>query len=225
MSNHDHTRRARTERLMERMAQRDATALADFVDEHTPILAAVMRSHLMQLGWTHPGPDEVHDLVMDAVLELWRIAPAWRPDGGAMPWVWAGARLRRLASAYLGQHASDISDIEIADTVETVASELQTGDSTTVLRSLASRHHLAELLAEALSATATARDQAVFLDVAQEVAAGNPRPAVTVGARWGMAAPAVRKVVQRIRRRVTALADADNRYRAVAAIPAMRTAA
>lgn len=225
MSNHHDTPRARTEHLMDRMARRDVTALAEFMDEHKPVLASVMRSHLAQMGWTHPGPDEIHDLVMDAVLELWRIAPSWRPDGGAAPWVWATARLRRIAAAYLGQHASDISQIEVAETAEPFACEGQDADGVGVLASLAARHHLAELLAGALAATATQRDQGVFLDVAQEIALGNPRPAVTVGARWGMTASAVRKVVERIRRRISALVDDDSRYGPVAAIPAVRKAA
>lgn len=225
MSTHNTYRQARTADLMGRMAERDPAALGEFVKEYGATLAVGMRSNLVEIGWAYPGPDEIHDLVMDAALELWRLAPAWRADGGASPWVWASNRLRSLASAYLGQHASDISELEIADRGATPVAHSRDRDAVTVLLDVARRDRTAQLLAEALRASATDRDQGVFLEVVVEAAAGNPRPAVTVAAQWTMTAPAVRKVVERVRRRLVALAATDARYGALAHLPAVQAAA
>jgi DNA-directed RNA polymerase specialized sigma24 family protein len=210
---------------MASMAAGNPAALGQFLDEHRTTLATVMRSHLISMGWVHPPPDVIHDLVVDASLELWVLAPSWRPDGGAAPWVWATKRLRHVAAAYLGQHAAEVNDLDL-DLVDVPPSG-DTGDVDTIdlLNRVAAAHPRAGVLAAALAAVASERDQRIFLETVQEAAGGNRRPAVTVATRWTMTPAAVRKVVERVRRRLCRLAFTDATYAAIAALPPLRLAA
>lgn len=187
--------------VMARMAANDPAALAEFIKDYGPTLAVVMRGHLLAMGWKSPGPDEVHDLMMEAVLELRDHAGAWRADGGSLPWWWAGARLRSIAAAYVGQHATDIDEVEVAAPVADGPGPGSRGPMA-VLRSLARRHPEAGRLADALAGVASERDQTVFLEFFAEAASGNRSPAVTVAALCDMNPAAVRKVVERVRRRL-----------------------
>jgi hypothetical protein len=199
--------RTRTRRLaaitpiMTRLAAGDVAALEDLVREFGPTLRLLMRNHLADMGWRSPPPEALEDLVMDAALELHRRAGGWRPDGGAMPWQWAAPRLRSIAARYLGQHSDDLDD----HVAEPCAHEPLPVDNRTVLEVLDDLARLdprVQSLRERLLTAATDRDAAVWLEVRQEAAAGNARPAVTVDAAYGMQPAAVRKVVQRVNARL-----------------------
>lgn len=68
-----------------------------------------------------------------------------------------------------------------------------------------------------LSELASPRDAAVWRTVLDEREAGNPSPAITVGARFGMRHDAVRKTIQRVWQRVLA-ASGDERFAALASL-------
>jgi DNA-directed RNA polymerase specialized sigma24 family protein len=186
--------------IMARMAERDPSALDELLACYGPTLASVMRSHLTSMGWQHPGPDEAHDLMMEAALELWDHAGSWRPEGGSLPWWWAGARLRAIAAEYIGQHADNIDGREVEAPSGTSGGWGHNPMAT--LRRLGRQHAEVAVLAEVLAEAASERDQAVFLEFCEEAASGNRSPAVTVGVQRGMTPAAVRKVVERVRRRI-----------------------
>lgn len=88
----------------------------------------------------------------------------------------------------------------------------------TALRRLASTRPLVALLGEALDEMASPRDAAIWLAMADERAAGNRHPAVTLAARFGMRADAIRQVAHRVGRRLDA-ATADGRFTALRTLP------
>jgi DNA-directed RNA polymerase specialized sigma24 family protein len=218
-------RHTRTAALMAAMANREPEALSDFITEYRPTLATIMRGHLADMGWVYPPTEVIDDLVVDATLELWTLAPAWRVDGGAAPWVWASKRLRRLAASYLGQHSLVIDESDPADTSSEQNAAGVDEDPVDLLRRAVGIRPDADVFADALRVVASDRDQRVFLDMIQEVAGGNRRPSITVAASWSMTPSAVRKVVERVRWRLNTLASVDDTYAGIVAIPALRPAA
>jgi len=108
-------------------------------------LAAKMRSHLRSLHAPNPNRDELEGLVIDGWLALRRCAAAWDPDGGALPWNWAGHRMRRVASDWVGQYADGLDEATL-------------------------RHPAA---GRATPATAGGRDEAALTDLLEDLAERN----------------------------------------------------
>jgi hypothetical protein len=96
--------------VMARMAEGDRAAVFTLYAEFGPAIAAVMRRELARLGRYGVDADDLDGLVIDACLELARLARAWDPDRGAAPWTWAMRRLTRLASDFVGIHADPLDE-------------------------------------------------------------------------------------------------------------------
>lgn len=65
----------------------------------------------------------------------------------------------------------------------------------------------------------------MWLDVPQEAANGNRRPAVTVGTYHQIKETTVRKAVQRVTARLSHLAATDDTYTSLLVLPCIRPAA
>ncbi|MCB1007008.1 MAG: hypothetical protein KDB35_22685, partial [Acidimicrobiales bacterium] len=89
------------------------------------------------------------------------------------------------------------------------------------LRDAARRHSGASLLLEALGHGISERDANVWLDVLSEQAAGNRSPSVTVAQQHDLTPCAVRKICQRVRRRLNELGAAELRFAPLLAMPAL----
>jgi len=212
--------RARLEELMARLADGDqAAVIALYVEFATPISAA-LRSHLRAVGCDGIGRADLDGLVLDACFALADCARAWRPDGGALPWVWAARRLRVLASAHVGQYGETFDpDRHEPDGASPPAPAGDDADSQVeVLDRLASAHPLCRLLREALAQVGSARDGEIFLELQVQRLAGDRSPAVTVGRQFGLRPAAVRQVRRRTRARLRSLADIDDRFAPLAAL-------
>lgn len=224
METHANEDRARVASLMARMAAGEAAAVFELYDEFGARLAAVMRAHLGAVGVRGAAREEVDGLVMDACLELFACAGAWRTDGGALPWTWAASRLRGLAARWVGIHADELDEGAFDDGGEAGAAGPApwSGDEGSAYEVLcdAGRHHaLAALLLDGLGLVGSPRDQAILLELRLQAELGDPSPSHTVAAGLGATPDAVRQVSSRMRRRLRRLADSDERFAPLADLP------
>lgn len=199
--------------LMVRMAAGDGSATFELYEQFGHRIAGVLRRHLSRLGVYDIEADELHGLVIDTCLMLETVAGAWRPDGGALPWNWAGARVGGIVSGWVGQHATEF-DVErheevVIEQLSRVEDELEEIE---VLAGLCDENPACALLFEALGRVATSRDRRILLAVRSQTAAGDPSPAVTVGQQFGMKPEAVRQVACRVRRSLRTLAATEGRF-------------
>ena len=215
----DTNQKKRVEELMGRMAADDEAAVVPFVAEFGPVLRAVMRSHLGAMGVERVNAAELDGLAMDAAFAICDKAAGWRPDGGALPWNWADRALRDVAARSVGIHADELTD-ERTMTMEapTPRSEVE-HDPIETLGLLAGSDNRVALLQEALAETATPRNAAILLEVKLQDSLGDPSPANTVGAHYGMRPDAVRQVVKRTLDRLRRLICAEPRFAPLADLP------
>ena len=198
---------------MAAMATGDPKAVFWLYAEFGGQIGAALRRELRRLGVERVPPEELDGMVIDACLELFDCGAAWNPAGGALPWTWAGRRLRRIASAWVGQYADEL-DVERIDTgagdpPPAVASDEAELD---VLAHLAENHAGCALVLAALKQVATRRDRAIVLEVQVQMAGGDPSPALTVARRHGVTPEVVRQVVCRVRTRLARLASHEDRF-------------
>lgn len=189
------------ERLAELMAQAAAgvpTAPIALYEEFGLHVARVMRRHLAELGVRTVDADDLHGVTMDACFVLADRARAWRPDGGALPWVWAERRLRQVAVRFVGQWSDPVDAA-----VELAAPPLlgrgdDDPDELELLHRLAAERSDVQRYAEALSsATPSVRNQRILLAYRLQSSLGDRSPAHTIGRRFDMTPAAVRQVVKR----------------------------
>lgn len=206
---------------MAALVEGEASAIEDFFEVATPPVRRLALARFQEVGiWVSAG--RLDDIVRDLVVELIELAPSWRADGGALPWVWARARLWSLAFARLGPLADDIDDhdlmTDVAPPVDRGAADEAPIET---LRDAARKHAGAALLLEALDHGISERDATVWLDVLSEQAAGNRSPSVTVAQQHDLTPCAVRKICQRVRRRLADLGATDVRFAPLLALPAL----
>ena len=210
--------------VMAAMAAGDKAAMFSLYGEFGGHLAAAMRRELRRLGVEDPGPDELDGMVIDACFALFDCGGAWKPDGGALPWTWAGRRLAGVASQWVGQHADelDATRTEVANEAGPVtASPGVLGDEPDldVLARLAGGHAGCALVLEALERVASRRDQAIVLELRSQSAAGDPSPALTVARRHHVSTEVVRQAACRVRARLSRLAAEERHFAGLADLP------
>lgn len=183
-------------------------------------IGAAMRRELRRLGVENLAPEELDGMVIDACFELFDCGAAWGPMGGALPWTWARHRLRRIASAWVGQYADEL-DVERIDMGGDTSPPALASDQAEldVLSHLAEDHPGCALVLAALEQVATWRDRAIVLEVRTQVAGGDPSPAFTVARRHGVTPEVVRQVVCRVRARLIRLAAHEDRFASLADLP------
>ena len=215
-------RRARLVRLMAAMAAGDHAAIFLLATEFRTPLAGAVRRHLRRMGVERVDAADLDGLVIDACIELSRVAGGWDPAGGALPWTWAERRISAAVAAHVGIHADHLDD----DTHRVLAEQpaepngpaaTEDPDPLLLLDRRAGRRPDCELVQEALGRVASARNQRIVLGVRLQAALGDPSPAGTVGREEGLQPDAVRQVVHRTRRALRQLADGASRFAPLAA--------
>lgn len=205
---------------MARLADGDEAAIVSLYVEFATPISAALRAHLRAVGCEGVSRADLDGLVLDACFALADCARAWRPDGGALPWVWAARRLRVLAAAHVGQYAEvfDPDRHEPAGEPGPAPGGTDARSQVEVLDRLAVAHPLCRLLREALAQVGSARDGEIFLELQVQRLAGDRAPAVTVGRQFGLSSAAVRQVRRRTRARLRSLASADERFAPLASL-------
>lgn len=210
--------------LMADMAHGDAAAAFALQAEFAPQLAAAVRRVLNGRG-VELGRSELDEVVADVVLELFDHAAAWRPEGGALPWVWAQLRVANVVDRHLGHFTAaqddEVEPAEAASSAGGGADAVEELPSLELLARLADRDHRLRLLCEGLAAVASLRDGELFLEMLVQEWLGDRAPATSVGPRFAMSAEAARQQRRRVTRRLRRLAATDQRFAELIQLPSV----
>jgi hypothetical protein len=198
----------RRERLVEIMAAMatDPAAVFALTSEFHAELARTVRS-LMRVDGRELTPEDTNDLVMDAALALTEVAGSWRPDG-ALPWTWAKARIRSTIRATMfGPRPIDPHDIVEADcdVGSRPVGRAEEPDWRGALIAVAAQHRHGNAVIKVLMEDISERNCAVFLQYLVQQDMGDPEPSKTVATMMELTPANVRKIVQRVRARLTEL--------------------
>jgi len=212
--------------IMQRLADGDDAATWTLFAEFGGVIGATMRRHLASMGMPMVDQDDLQDLVAGACVVVRDVAGSWSPDGGATPWHYARGRLRTLAAEHIGQHADLLDDLTAAiHDARLVLGRPDTRSGTEpsvdiVMASLVMSCEPAALLDEAFGVLrASERDRVLLLDHAWQEAEGDRSPATTLASVYGMSSVSVRQAVSRLKRKLRCLADADEQFAPLGALP------
>ena len=217
------TDKERLAELMQAMAENTKSpATFVFAEEFRDPLRVSMRRHLAHHGRRGAAEEDVDGLVLDAAMAIAGCAAAWRADG-ALPWIWASARLAGIASVFVDQWADPLDADRQDGAARMVGASAFAGDDRYLRDVLddvvdTSESSLPALLAEALETVASRRDQAVLLEVEAQRQAGDPSPSHTVATSFAMRPDAVRQVAHRVRGRLRELAQTTPRFGPIATL-------
>lgn len=205
--------------IMKGLARGDVAAYEPFYAVATPAVRSLLGRELRGKG-VPVDSDRLDDIVGDCLLELVRISPLWRADGGAKPWNWARPRLVALAYSALGIFTDDLD--ERADMIEASPPIAACDDDVVIAFELITEiNRQGRALRRALYANVSERDRRVWLDVVSEQGASNSSPSVTVAALHGLTPANVRKICQRVRTTLTRLAETDASYEDMLGLPVL----
>jgi hypothetical protein len=196
--------------VMAALAAGDGAALFGLIDAHRDELARTVRV-IAAKRRARLSADDVDELVVEAALAIQAVAGAWRADG-APPWVWAQGRIRAAVDRHLGLWADELDHEHHAGREAPPAPPGVEEPTGVCFARLAASDQRVALLGEALELVASRRDRLVFVELGIQVAMGDPSPAVTVGALYGMKPASVRQQSRRTKLRLRALADAEPRF-------------
>jgi hypothetical protein len=165
---------------------------------------------------------EVEELVADAALVLFEHAGAWRPEGGALPWIWAQHRIVNAVDRHIGMFVDALDDDRLA---RWEAADVDRGHqpapgdepaSFELLESMAADDPRLRALAEALTEVATPRDREMWLEMRVQEVLGDPTPAASVARGHGVSAAAARQQRHRVGVRLRDLVSSDERFATLA---------
>ncbi len=203
--------------IMTRLVAGDTAAVFTLAEHHGHRIAGVIRRQLRRCGIDTIGPDDLRSLVLDACMELRQVAAGWKP-GGALPWWWAEGRIRSLVNGWVGVHADPLDDRwgESDDEAPVAAPTMDESVAATFAR-LVEEVPLVGLVAEAAS-VARLDDVSLFclLDYRIQQGQGDPSPATTLAARYGVTPETLRQRICRNRRRLREVVANDPRFAAIA---------
>jgi hypothetical protein len=214
--------------IMGRLAQGDEAAVVTLYERFRGRIAGAVQQ-VASLRGMPLRPDELEGVVVEVCFELARVAGAWSPDGGALPWVWARHRVANVVDRELGQWTEPLDEQQLAQVADGATAALdrvpphaRDAPMWPALERLAADHHDARLLLDALERSGSSRrDREVWLEYVCEKAVGNPAPATTVGPVFAMRESTVRQAARRVRQRVRRLATTDERYAPLAGLPVL----
>jgi hypothetical protein len=212
--------------LMARLAAGDGVALFELLEAHRGQVRATVARLLRRLE-ARVDAEQLDELVAEAVLVVQEVAGSWRPDGGALPWVWAERRISARVAAYLGQYTveldgeRDLVDADRGAAATTATAHGEAGEWET-LASLARRDERVALLHAALAEVTTMRQRTILLAYEALKSDGDPSPSHTVATEFGLSPANVRRTIWRTKVRVDNLVRTDERYASIRDLPILR---
>lgn len=200
--------------IMARMVEGDPAAVFTLATHHGSRIAGVVRRHLRVCGVDRIAKEDLDGLVLDACMVLRDVAPAWRV-GGALPWWWAEGRIRSVVSAWVGVHADPLDERWsgfVGDDVPAPAASDDEPVAETFAR-LVDEVPLVGLVAEACRAARVDELSLVcLLDYSMQQHQGDPSPAHTLAARYGVSPETLRKRISRNRARLRTVVRSEPRF-------------
>ncbi|MGH9120288.1 MAG: hypothetical protein ACRD0A_21195 [Acidimicrobiales bacterium] len=218
-------RRERLNQIMAGIADGDGARLFDLWDEFGGDLRATMCAHARMRGHDRLTHGALDDLAGEAWLAMRGLAGSWRPDG-ALPWVWARARLAAIVDEVLGPAVRPVLTVgerEVAVEVTAVAFLGAEPPRVETLHGLATVHERCRLLRMAMDEALAPEEQELLLDYVVQCGSGDPSPSITVGAVFGLQPATVRQRVVRARRRLATTIAGDDRYAPLAGVALLRS--
>src|SRR4051794_24874863 len=215
----DRARRAELNRIMGEMVDDEAKVIELYQEFHAEIAAVV--GFLARKRLRSITDEEVEAMVFDTCGMLGRVARSWRPDGGALPWVWARSRIVALVGASLPLRHDPLPDEHDLPPAPPLLSLAGTDEPEVdlVLERLALADERVALLVVALHEAVGVRDGGIWLRYRMQQQAGDPSPAHTVGGELGLLPPTVRQRASRARRRLARHVEGDPRFADLADLP------
>lgn len=200
------------DQIMAGMGSGDAAFLFAFIEAFGPKVRWVVRGILEGMGrrdLTHDQA-EIDGLTLDACDVIFRRAGGWRP-GGAAPWTWAFKAIRSEVARSIGHRVvefdAEILECEV-DSHGGVVADLAGDD----LDALIARHPRVGLLDQAIRSAGSHRDQQVYWEYRIQQGLGDPSPALTVAARFGLRPDNVRQICRRHGQKVWRAVTTDPRF-------------
>lgn len=185
----------------------EAAAVSLYLEFGEPIRRMVVReARRIGVGLT---PQDADEMALDFCLALTSRAGAWDPGGGALPWVWGAKLIRQVIQRSLGacwvplERCAEPPD---PGPVEAVCDDHAPHE---VLALLARSNPTCRLLQAALERVTKPLEAQVFLAYVVCQRSGDPSPSHTVRDDFNLKPPAVRKTVERVRKRLQALVGTD----------------
>lgn len=208
--------------IMRRLADGDEAAIVTLWERYrVPIGGAVQR--VARLRRARIDRRELDGVVFEVCEELGKVAGAWSPDGGALPWVWARHRVTNVVDRVLGPWVEPLDEGRLADLDDRLVEGVEAaadGSMLDALERLVPDMASARLLAEALDEAAiSARDRELWFEYQYEKHSGNASPAATVAPVFGMREASVRQAARRARQRLLRLAATDTHFAPLADLP------
>jgi hypothetical protein len=206
----DADRRAQLTTIMAAAADDPAAGVRLYL-EFGPDVGRVVRFLVRRAGGRHWDDDDLAGLTFDACQAIAALARSWRPDGAALPWVWARGRIAGLVADAVGPPCDPLPSFEDGlGAAPPLVTGVRDGDDVAgSLTVLAGRDERCARLGDALGGALTERDAEVLLRYRIQQQSGDPAPSETVAAELGLRPPTVRQVASRARRKLAA-AVADN---------------
>lgn len=204
--------------IMDGVRAGDTAAISQLFEVASGPVRSMVRS-IVRSGSIDIDGDRLEDIVRDYIVELIRLAPGWKADGGAAPWTWAEKQLRPMVFASIGPFADPLEEHLEAEALSAPRpnDEQQLDD---VLEIIGRSHPLAAALSAALRSVKP-RDRRVWLEYMVERAHGNRAASEAVAARHEITPANVRKICSRVRERLRQAVAEREDLAALAAIPAL----
>ncbi|MGI8662059.1 MAG: hypothetical protein ACR2LQ_02475 [Acidimicrobiales bacterium] len=220
-------RRAALGRIMGALAHDEAAVIELYQEFHDEIAGVVGFLARKRAGTICAaiGTDDLEAIVFDACLALAKLAPGWRADGGALPWVWARRRIVAIVEAALPAPEAMLPGEDELPPARSICGGTEADpDVGVVLAELARRDGRVALLAIALYESVGRTDGDIWLRYRIQQQAGDPSPAHTVGSELGLQPPAVRQRASRARRRLARHVSGDPRFAPIAGLALLEAA-
>lgn len=214
------TRRLRLEETMCRLGAGDPAAVWSLVEDFGDDLARVARSLISSAGRrdVFDDPGRIEGIVIDIALHLFHEAGSWNPEGGALPWVWARRAIEKIVYADLGHRSVEIDELDRDRSAASTEAPAIAVEVDATLAVVAERDPAVAKLIEAISLVGSERDAAVHTEYRVQRAAGDPSPANTVAAEFGLQPANVRQIDARMKRKLRHLAETDSTYSEIGAL-------
>lgn len=212
--------------VMAHLADGDVAFVTTLTEHHGARIAATVRRLLRGIGQAHIADDhrEVTDIVEEVALDvIFEKASSWRPDGGALPWVWAEKAIRQLIVARVGHPRVPVDDDTIGQIPEPAAPVSHRGTTTDTWDIARANDERILLVDRALEVVASERDREVWRQYVIQQSNGDHSPANTVAAMTGLSPANVRKISQRVRQGLEHLARDDERFTQLRSLAILKT--